>query len=66
MPDFFEYNPAAIPDLIHAVATTRGHLEDVRSQALNALTTVREELQGRGRHFVRRFPDARQQRYRRL
>ncbi len=48
MADFFEYNPAAIPDLIHAVATTRGHLEDVRNQALNALTSVREELRGAG------------------
>jgi uncharacterized protein YukE len=44
----FEYNPAAIPDLIHSVATTRGQLEDIRHQALNALTNVREELQGAG------------------
>ncbi len=44
----FEYNPAAIPDLVHSVAVTRGLLEDIRHQALNALTTVREELQGSG------------------
>lgn len=44
----FEYNPAAIPDLVHSVGVTRGLLEDVRSQALNALTSVREELQGAG------------------
>ena len=44
----FEYNPAAIPDLIHSVGVTRGMLEDIRHQALNALTSVREELQGAG------------------
>jgi uncharacterized protein YukE len=44
----FEYNPAAIPDLVHSVATTRGQLEDIRHQALNALQSVREELQGSG------------------
>ena len=44
----FEYNPAAIPDLVHSVAVTRGLLEDIRHQALNALTSVREELQGSG------------------
>jgi uncharacterized protein YukE len=44
----FEYNPAAIPDLVHSVAVTRGQLEDIRHQALNALTSVREELQGSG------------------
>lgn len=44
----FEYNPAAIPDLVHAVGVTRGHLDDIRNQALNALTSVREELQGAG------------------
>jgi uncharacterized protein YukE len=44
----FEYNPAAIPDLIHSVSITRGQLEDIRHQALNALTSVREELQGAG------------------
>ena len=44
----FEYNPAAIPDLIHSVGVTRGLLEDIRHQALNALTSVREELQGAG------------------
>lgn len=44
----FEYNPAAIPDLVHSVATTRGQLEDIRHQALNALTSVREELEGAG------------------
>ena len=44
----FEYNPAAMPDLVHSVAVTRGQLEDIRHQALNALTSVREELQGSG------------------
>ena len=44
----FEYNPAAIPDLIHSVGVTRGLLEDIRHQALTALTSVREELQGAG------------------
>ena len=44
----FEYNPAAIPDLVHSVDMTRGQLEDIRNQALNALTSVREELQGAG------------------
>jgi uncharacterized protein YukE len=44
----FEYNPAAIPDLVHSVAMTRGQLEDIRHQALNALQSVREELQGAG------------------
>lgn len=44
----FEYNPAAIPDLVHSVDMTRGQLEDIRNQALNALTSVREELQGSG------------------
>lgn len=44
----FEYNPAAIPDLVHSVGVARGLLEDVRTQALNALTSVREELQGAG------------------
>jgi uncharacterized protein YukE len=43
-----EYNPAAIPDLVHSVGVTRGQLEDIRHQALNALTSVREELQGAG------------------
>ena len=44
----FEYNPAAIPDLVHSVAVTRGQLEDIRHQALKALTSVREELEGSG------------------
>ncbi len=44
----FEYNPGMIADLVHAVGITRGHLEDIRGQALNALTSVREELQGAG------------------
>ena len=32
----------------HSVDVTRGLLEDIRHQALNALTSVREELQGAG------------------
>jgi uncharacterized protein YukE len=44
----FEYNPAAVTDLVQSVAVTRGQLEDIRHQALNALTSVREELQGSG------------------
>ena len=46
--DMFEYNPAAIPDYVHSVATASGQLEDVRSQAQTALASVREEFQGGG------------------
>ena len=46
--DAFEYSPAAIPDLVNAVATCSARLDDVRSQALTALASVREEFEGSG------------------
>ena len=46
--DHFVYNPAAIPDYVHAVAQSSAQLEDVRTQAQTALASVREEFEGSG------------------
>jgi uncharacterized protein YukE len=44
----FEYSPAALPDYVQSVSTASAQLEDVRSQAQNALTGVQEFFNSQG------------------